>query len=157
MRAIQTFKLEAELEDWNLLKLANTFHSFQKIKHASVPCGRQLCFYADILIVLPTKRPTVYERRYAVYGLNQTDFWKSTVLAFLYCFEKSLESFEFWQETFTTAIHTNFPRKMSFRKEQWPFSLRHLIKKIARGAGWAVLIDVRWSFYASFIVSFEIH
>ena len=59
MRAIQTFKLEAELEDWNLLTLANTFHSFQKIKHASVPCGRQLCFYADILIVLPTKRPTV--------------------------------------------------------------------------------------------------
>ena len=59
MRAIQTFKLEAELEDWNLLTLANTFHSFQKIKHASVPCRRQLCFYADILIVLPTKRPTV--------------------------------------------------------------------------------------------------
>ena len=41
---------------------------------------------------------------------------KSTVLAFLYCFEKSLESFEFWQETFTTAIHTNFPAKCHFAR-----------------------------------------
>ena len=97
MRAIQTFKLEAELEDWNLLTLANTFHSFQKIQHASVPCGRQLCLYADILIVLPTKRPTVYERQYAaisrkVVGKSARDnperycgwFW-------VHCFSKKFE------------------------------------------------------------------
>ena len=42
---------------------------------------------------LPTERPTVYERR--VYGLNVTKgtLRKSTVLAFLYCFEKASNLF----------------------------------------------------------------
>ena len=52
----------------------------------------------------------------AVYGLNQTDFKKVYRSCVSVLFWKKPQFLQFWQETFTAAIHTNFPARCHFSR-----------------------------------------